>query len=147
MPSYIFFYNGRHSSDEELDDWGFNGPVVGPYSRIAFTYGCHIKAIDEKEKITDFTIGTEGLVEVLGAFYGDFIIIDEKKCKENYNDRRMKTKEIFVVPEKNLPLLINEKEEWVKIYIERSLNGSLTPKPPSPRRSNWRPGRGYRKGS
>jgi len=118
MSVYLFFYHGRHTSEEELDDWGFNGPTFGPYSRIAITYGCHIKAIDEKEKITDFTIGTDGLVEVLGAFYGDFIIIDEKILKEHYNAGWVKTKETLT---KDLPLLIDEKEEWIKTYIERNL--------------------------
>jgi hypothetical protein len=147
MPVYIFFYHGRHAPDEELNDWGFDGPVMGPFDYVQITYGCDIKAIDEKEKLPHFTIIKDGLVEVLGAFYGDFIVIDEKTCKKSYNAGKCKTKEILAVPEKNIPLLINEKTEWVKIYVERSLKyGSNTPKSSPPcRPNNRRPGRSSRK--
>jgi hypothetical protein len=109
------------------------------------TYGCHIKASDEKEKVTNFTIGTDGLVEILGAFYGDFIILDDKSLKGlSYKAGWIETKETLA---KDVLLLVNEKEEWIKVYVERSLkDGSRTKKSPAPHRScNRRPSHSLRK--
>jgi hypothetical protein len=141
MPVYLNFYHGRHTSEEDLDDWGFNGPVFGPFSVVQVTYGCHIKAIGHLNgNLAEFTISNDGLVEVKEAFYGDFSIIDEEQFRLAFEDRWKKTQKILAIPEKDLPLLINETEEWVKIYVERSLKHDPG-KPSAPRRSrNRRPG-------
>jgi hypothetical protein len=31
---YLELYHGRHSPDENLDDWGFEGPVLGPFPYV-----------------------------------------------------------------------------------------------------------------
>lgn len=145
MPVYLNFFHGRHTSDEELDDWGFNGPVFGPFSTVQVTYGCHIKTIDREGDLTQFTIDKDGLVEALGAFYGDFEIVDVKTFKRGFKNRWKETKRILAVPEKDFPLYLNEKEDWIKTYIERSLKNDPG-KSPAPRRSRDRkPSRSRRK--
>jgi hypothetical protein len=148
MPVYLFFYHGRHTSKEELDDWGVNGPILGPFTAIQITYGCHIKALSNSPINHDpIGIGKDGLVEIYGAFYGDFQIIDTKTFRIGFKKRWEETKRILSIPNKNLPLLINETEEWIKTYVERSLkHDPHTEKPSAPRRcSKWRPSRSRRK--
>jgi hypothetical protein len=157
---YLFLYQGRHSRDEKLDDWGFDGPVLGPYPSIQITYGRHIKS-----GINQFGIDSEGFVELAGAYYGDFEIVDDALIDkgsswwrgdswETLKERIKKTQQVLTTPDNDLPLLINEKEEWIRHYIERKLkHGSsvfvdhLTPKPsPLHRKSNRRQNSCHRKG-
>jgi len=147
MPVYLNFFNGRHTIDAEIDDWGFEGPVLGPFGSIQVTYGCHIKGTDNKKYFFDFRI-IDGLVEAYGCFYGDFSIIDTKEFTIDHWERWKKTKEI-VRSNTDPALFLNEKDEWVKVYIEKALKGTeeriihgfyngYTKKSPAPRRVNKR---------
>lgn len=40
---YIGLFHGRKDPDEQLDDWGCNGPIIGPLKYIHTTYLSHIK--------------------------------------------------------------------------------------------------------
>jgi hypothetical protein len=35
-------FHGRGTPFEQLNDWGFDGPVLGPFESIQFTYGTFI---------------------------------------------------------------------------------------------------------
>jgi len=76
-------FHGRATPDEELDDWGSDGPVLGPFSFIQVTYGSHIKLgfllpdgsepPPEQDWLPDLCID-EGVVFYDGVYYGDFTI-------------------------------------------------------------------------
>lgn len=34
-------YHGRRSADEDMEDWGSDGPVLGPLSGVIVTYGTY----------------------------------------------------------------------------------------------------------
>ena len=38
---YIRLFHGRTDPDQDMDDWGFDGPVLGPYQFAHTTYTCH----------------------------------------------------------------------------------------------------------
>jgi len=40
---YLGLYHGRKTIDEQLEDWGNNGPVIGPLEYVHTTYATHIK--------------------------------------------------------------------------------------------------------
>lgn len=48
MPVYLELFHGRDTNDAEMDDWGYKGPVLGPFKWIHTTYGTHIKALTAK---------------------------------------------------------------------------------------------------
>ena len=66
---YIRLYHGRTSIDEKLDDWGWNGPVLGPYESIQLTYGTHIK-MHKADHFEDLGV-VEDLIFYDGYYYGD----------------------------------------------------------------------------
>ena len=66
---YIHLYHGRTSIDEKLDDWGWNGPVLGPYESIQLTYGTHIK-MHKADHFEDLGV-VEDLIFYDGYYYGD----------------------------------------------------------------------------
>ena len=40
---YLRLYHGRATPDEQMEDWGSDGPVIGPLGSIHVTYMCHLK--------------------------------------------------------------------------------------------------------
>jgi hypothetical protein len=64
-------FHGRNSPDDVLDDWGFDGPCLGPFEFLAFTYGSlRLGTLDP-----DFFLETvDDLFFYDGQFYGDAIV-------------------------------------------------------------------------
>ena len=71
---YIRLYHGRTSIDEHLDDWGWNGPILGPYESIQLTYGTHIK-LHKADHFEDLAV-VEDLIFYDGYYYADMEIFD-----------------------------------------------------------------------
>ena len=40
---YIRLFHGRTNPNQDMDDWGFDGPVLGPYQFAHTTYVSHVK--------------------------------------------------------------------------------------------------------
>lgn len=132
MAIYLELFHGRHSPDEELDDWGFQGPVIGPMPFFHMTYGCHIKMGDPDSKnqgihIEELQVDTEGLIHFNGAWYGDVSVFDRKNLDKHpqVKARWEETKKIMSLPDSQLPLYIKHDQEWVRIYVEKKLKGEL----------------------
>lgn len=72
---YLRLYHGRNEPDEELDDWGFDGPVFGPLDCVAQTYLAEFR-LDGPDGVTDSVVlKTHGdLVVWGGKYYGDLAI-------------------------------------------------------------------------
>ena len=43
MPSYLQLFHGRKNPYEILEDWGEEGPIIGPLDYIHTTYATEIK--------------------------------------------------------------------------------------------------------
>lgn len=69
---YIRLFHGRGTPEETLDNWGFEGPLIGPVG-ISWTYGS-IKVHDPGWDDFCFLPVHEDLVRYQGKFYGDFDI-------------------------------------------------------------------------
>lgn len=72
----IRFYNGRNTPDEELDDWGFDGPTFG-IAYFASTYDSHVRVGDEdgnaEMSIDEMTV--DSLVHFPGwGYFSDYKI-------------------------------------------------------------------------
>lgn len=65
-------FHGRHRPDEVLHDWGFDGPLLGPFEEASLTYGS-ISVHSPNERF-DFAL-IDGLVHYGGEFYGDVSIL------------------------------------------------------------------------
>jgi hypothetical protein len=37
MSLYLELYHGRDNVNDDMDDWGFDGPIIGPLELMTFT--------------------------------------------------------------------------------------------------------------
>lgn len=79
MSVYIELFHGRTSPLENLNDWGTQGPIFGPFDWISMTYASEIRC---------GTLDTEATLKILGdlvyydgCYYGDFSIVGEPSHK------------------------------------------------------------------
>lgn len=71
---FIRFYHGRNTPDETMNEWGFEGPIVGPCC-LMWTYGnmrIGTPSLDEDDGVVDIEPRFDNLIEIDGKFYGDF---------------------------------------------------------------------------
>lgn len=126
MSVYIELYHGHHYPNEELDDWGFEGPLLGPFPFFHVTYNCTVNCGDDPIMV----MGNEypfpywdkdDFLPFLGSYYGDMSISSPETLNDEYLKRLTKTKEILRTPFNQIPKLINDSEEWVKVYANMVL--------------------------
>jgi hypothetical protein len=73
MAVYLHLFHGRDAIDEQLSDWGQDGPVLGPLPYVHVTYHSEIKIGDDYEPLRII----RDLVVYKGKYYGDWSIFDE----------------------------------------------------------------------
>jgi len=73
MAVYLHLFHGRDSINDQLSDWGDNGPVLGPLPYVHVTYHSEIKIGDDYEPLRI----VRDLVLYKGKYYGDWSIFDE----------------------------------------------------------------------
>jgi hypothetical protein len=77
---YLRLYHGRKDPQENLEDWGSDGPVFGPYESIQITYGAHIK-MHAPDHFDDLD-WQDDLVFYDGIYYGDVEIVAAAPASE-----------------------------------------------------------------
>lgn len=90
MSVFLHLYHGRNTPNEEMNDWGFDGPVIGPLDYVHTTYGTEVTVSGKPEVIEKFfgersseymvTIA-DGLFPVGGKFYGDWTVYSNAEGK------------------------------------------------------------------
>jgi hypothetical protein len=77
MSVYIKLLHGRDDPKQDMQDWDFNGPVLGPFEAVHFTYRDHIRCI-WNSGAQEIELGfTDDLLTYEGKHYGDFEIAAE----------------------------------------------------------------------
>lgn len=77
---YLQLLHGRKKPDEELEDWGFNGPLIGPLQFCHTTYNTTVNLGFENGESTGPMMGRDGfgfiddLLYFDGSYYGDWEI-------------------------------------------------------------------------
>lgn len=130
MSVYIELFHGRHTPDEELDDWGFPGPILGPFPWFHMTYGSDVKLGDDGLIIMGKTIefpvpDKDGLIPFLGAYYGDMSIMSSRSSNKTLDKRWNETFFAFMFTMEELPKHVNDPVEWIKIFAQHVMRGDL----------------------
>lgn len=80
-------FHGRRSIDEQLSDWGRDGPVLGPLRSVNATYCEELRLETTEGVVVDLHV-VRGLVYYGGVLYGDFEISNELEPTEQVNEPR-----------------------------------------------------------
>lgn len=76
---YIHLFQGRTDIDQDLEERGSDGPLLGPFDSIHTTFDSHKRVLllgDSEQWIELLT--TEGMIYYDGIFYSDFSIFSER---------------------------------------------------------------------
>jgi len=83
---YLVLFHGREDRNEDMDDWGFDGPMIGPLQWCHTTYTCHVRICFEtkEDELRYFAVsmfpdahdmGMVGdLMKYAECFYGDWTV-------------------------------------------------------------------------
>jgi hypothetical protein len=87
MPVFLELFHGRKSVNEDLQDWGEQGPILGPLKYVHTTYGADLKlqTVDGVEGNLD-VVGHElpDLVFYDGMFYGDWSVFSPEVLDDSW---------------------------------------------------------------
>lgn len=70
---YVELFNGRRHPDEQLDDWGADGPLLGPFNVVHITYNGDPRIDTEEDRYLQLVEGH--LLYYDGMFYGDWTYV------------------------------------------------------------------------
>lgn len=91
MPVYLELFHGRESVGTEMDDWGSQGPILGPLSYVHTTYAADIKleTIDGTDGVLCLC-GEEqaDLIYYDGTYYGDWSVFGDEALQHHPASRR-----------------------------------------------------------
>ena len=74
---YIRLFHGRCDPQEEMNDWGTDGPVFGPYKFIHTTYKNYLRLNNLNDNCEELYL-SEDMLFFDGMYYGDWSIISEE---------------------------------------------------------------------
>ncbi len=121
LPIYIHLFHGRKTPDEQLEDWGHDGPVLGPFPFAHITYNTDIKLDNEAFHELRFV---DDLLYYDGVYYGDWSVTAwPPKSPEAYEQEKSEPPSVVAVdpadskpsPEKQL---VEAMQEVVREYTE-----------------------------
>ena len=78
MSLYIHLFHGRADPDQEMKDWGENGPLLGPFEWVQVTYFQTVRCgLADGSDI--WLTRYDDMVFYDGMYYGDFDVVSSKK--------------------------------------------------------------------
>ena len=73
---YLKLFHGRNDPARDMDDWGFDGPIFGPYQFIHTTYANFVKMSDTDGKMNELHIVGPDMIYYNGSYYGDWSVYE-----------------------------------------------------------------------
>lgn len=117
---YIILFNGRSFPDEQLNDWGHDGPIFHTEESVVMTYGCEIRMTD------DHTLYIrDDCVYYDGSWFGDWEFCEDSQWRRDYAENTHWQSRI---------------REFVQVRADPPTGVSRKERPPR-RRFEQRPGR------
>lgn len=123
MAVYLRLFHGRMTPHEDLNGWGFEGPIFGPIDSVHMTYLSTISIGEDPDD--NLVIESEfGLIRYSGSLYGDMSISSDLNVEGGstiLQDQWRRTQEVLKTTVHDWPLMIHDPEPWVKNYARYML--------------------------
>ena len=78
---YLKLFHGRIDPAQDMNDWGSDGPVFGPYNFIHTTYSSLVRLGNEDGSCCEL-FSYEDMLYYDGCYYGDWSVFDELTLKK-----------------------------------------------------------------
>ena len=78
---YIRLFHGRTNPNQDMDEWGSDGPVFGPYEFVHTTYTHHVK-LGKPDGNCDEMFLHEDMFYYDGIYYGDWSVFTDETLKK-----------------------------------------------------------------
>ena len=73
---YIKLFHGRDDPEQDMDDWGYDGPTLGPFEAVCFTYCTHVRCFTDENNDEELCLSFhDGMLVHDGKYYGDFEVV------------------------------------------------------------------------
>lgn len=123
---YLGLFHGRAAINENLEDWGTDGPIIGPLEWAHTTYMCEIKLefVDLSDTAKYFPADApypylrvrEDLVEYNGCYYGDWtLFVAPMPSEQQHFTGNTRANEV-IMPSIIPPNEINHETWWTHCY-------------------------------
>jgi hypothetical protein len=76
---YLYLFHGRTDENQQMDDWGESGPVLGPFPFVHTTYCADIKLGYDSEELQI----VNDMVYYAGVYWGDWSVISAHVFENN----------------------------------------------------------------
>ena len=97
---YLKLFHGRTDPTKQMDDWGADGPIFGPYNYIHTTYANHLKMGLDGDAVHKLYV-MEDMIYYNGVYYGDWSVFPEQILeKQNLNLQQIYDKQKAQLPER-----------------------------------------------
>ena len=82
MSVYLELFHGRDDPEQDMDDWGFQGPAIGPLDFVHVTYGEGPRLLAKHGEMECWLQKHEDMIAFRGKYYGDWAVVSETKHEE-----------------------------------------------------------------
>ncbi|KKN98543.1 hypothetical protein LCGC14_0146540 [marine sediment metagenome] len=114
---YLELYHGRSDPTQDMDDWGTQGPVLGPFKCIITTYMFTIRCMRDDTAEKELWLDVHGdMLLYNGVYYGDWCISTEswlpRDLKSKITEGKPEVSDIDVIPPGEWENDIGPKSWW-----------------------------------
>jgi len=109
---YLRLFHGRTDPQQDMDDWGSDGPILGPYNFAHTTYHCCLKLGKPDGGCDELYIVQPDMIFYDGVYYGDWTVFGEAEFKQG--DFKLSTYD----PSKAKPPKIEKRQAKIIVYIK-----------------------------
>ena len=101
---YLGLFHGRDTPDHAMNEWGFDGPAIGPLRYVHTTYACEVRVEFISPTDAQLFTGTHDMVMELningdllcfeGKLYGDWTVywVTPEECHRPLDSFRQNTR-------------------------------------------------------
>lgn len=125
---YIELYHGRKDPNQDMDDWGTEGPILGPLNCVVTTYLHTIRLLrfcDEngedlppKEHVELFLAVYDDMIYYDGVFYGDWAVFADLSRANKGEGPVLPEESKAVVPEEYRECMKKSKNMLLYQFLE-----------------------------
>lgn len=80
---YLELFHGRDNPDNAMEDWGYEGPIIGPFKSVHVTYLSTVRLLPlDSDGDEYWLVFEDGCVRFDSKYYGDFAVIETVRAED-----------------------------------------------------------------